>query len=97
MCLSCLNKEHFDDEYLGTVESDIKTTKNSIICNEREYNLIKTPVGYVVAYNRENALIFKASGRFINLNKMPNDLNISDLEKFNKQKSLKKTISKKST
>lgn len=92
-CLCCLDKEYFenfDEEWLGTVESDIKTTKNLITCNEREYNLIKTPIGHLVTYNRENALIVKAFGRFINLNKMPDDLNISDLDKFNKQKSLKK-------
>ena len=92
-CLCCLDKEYFenfDEEWLGTVESDIKTTKNLITYNEREYNLIKTPVGHLVTYNRENALIIKAFGKFINLNKMPEDLNMSDLDKFNKQKSLKK-------
>ena len=96
-CSCCLDKEYFenfDDELLGTVLSDIKTTKNLMTCDEREYHLIKTPVGYLVAYNREDALIFKVFGKFINLSKMQNDLNVGDLDKIDKQKSLKKTIGK---
>lgn len=96
-CLGCLDKEHFDnfdEEYLGAIESDIKTTKNSITCNESEYNLIKTPFGYIVTHNDENKFIFKVSSKFINLNKMPNDLNMAVLEKIDKQKSLKKKIGK---
>lgn len=92
-CLCCLDKEYFenfDEEWLGTVESNIKTTKNLITCNEREYNLVKTPVGYLVTYNRENALIVKAFGKFINLNKMPDDLKINDLDNFSKRKLLRK-------
>lgn len=91
-CLCCLDKEYFqnfDEEWLGTIETDTEV-KSFFTCNEREYYLIKTPVGHLVAYNRENALIVKAFGRFINLNKMPDDLNMSDLDKFNKQKLLKK-------
>ena len=67
---------------------------NSITCNESEYYLIKTPFGYIVTHNDENKFIFKVSSKFINLNKMPNDLNVAVLEKIDKQKSLKKIIGK---
>lgn len=73
--------ENFEEDWIGTLTSNIKTThysnKASLIdCSESEYYIYNTPFGHFVGYNREifhgkrDIAIFKP----ISLRRMPNDI-----------------------
>ena len=74
--------ENFEEEWIGTVTNNIKTTHYSdtaglIDCNESEYNIYNTPFGHFIGYSREifngkrDISIYKP----ISLRKMPKDIN----------------------
>ena len=74
--------ENFEEEWIGTVTNNIKTTHYSesaglIDCNESEYNIYNTPFGHFVGYSREIFHGKRDIGIYkpINLRRMPNDIN----------------------
>ena len=74
--------ENFEEEWIGTVTNNIKTTHYSdtvglIDCNESEYNIYNTPFGHFIGYSREIFNGKRDIGIYkpINLKKMPNDIN----------------------
>ena len=73
--------ENFEEEWIGTVTNNIKTTHISdnfseIDCNESEYNIYNTPIGHFVGYTREifngrrNIVIYKP----VSLRRLPEDI-----------------------
>lgn len=73
--------ENFEEEWIGTVTNNIKTTHiddkvGLIDCNESEYNIYNTPFGHFVGYSREifhgkrDINIYKP----ISLRRMPDDI-----------------------
>ncbi len=74
--------ENFEEEWIGTVTNNIKTTHYSesaglIDCNESEYNIYNTPFGHFVGYSREIFHGKRDIGIYkpISLRRMPNDIN----------------------
>ena len=73
-----------DDEWLGTVTTNIQTTHISesvglVDCNESEYNIIRTPVGFFVQYEIELDDREKIGYKPIILKLLPKDLNKKNL------------------
>lgn len=73
--------ENFEDEWIGTVTNNIRTTHiddkvGLIDCNENEYNIYNTPFGHFVEYSREifNGKKTVTFYKPINLKKIPEDI-----------------------
>ena len=73
--------ENFEEEWIGTVTNNIKTTHindnfSEIDCNESEYNIYNTPIGHFVGYTREifngrrDIVIYKP----VSLRRLPEDI-----------------------
>ena len=78
--------ENFEEEWLGTVTNNIKTTHTGenvglIDCNESEYNIYNTPFGHFVGYNREilNGKTEISIYKPVNSRKIPKDINKENL------------------
>ena len=74
--------ENFEEEWIGTVTNNIKTTHindkfDLIDCNESEYNIYNTPFGHFVGYSREIFHGKRDIGIYkpISLRRMPKDIN----------------------
>lgn len=82
--------KYFDDEWIGTIDYDITTTESMTTCNEKEYNIVRTPLGdFVIAMLEDRSDRNKYEISRINLKKMPEEMFLKD---FDGEKNIKRLI-----
>jgi len=77
------------EELLGTITTAVKHYNSddtiSSECVLREYELIRTPLGYMVVFTKENARILKERGKFVSTKSVPDNLTMQDLKTLTKR------------
>lgn len=87
--------KNFDKKNIGRIEYDISTKNidnifNVVESSENEYNLYRTPLGYLVVYSVDDDKGIKHYMKIINILDMPEQLFIDDIKDRNDAKKLVK-------
>ena len=80
--------KNFDKKYVGRIEYDIYTENVDGICSiksssENTYNLVKTPLGYVVLCSRDNDKGVKKHYQKIDVSGISEELHMEDIQELN--------------
>jgi len=85
--INCIESlDNYDDEFLGTLANNLRNYKDGKVvdsydCIEREYEILKTPLGYCVLYTKE---LFYGEVDFpilklVNIYGLPSDVTIEKI------------------
>ena len=76
---------NFDKKYIGRIEYDIYTENVDGICSiksssENTYSLVKTPIGYMILYSRDDDKGVKKYYQRIDVSNISEKLNMEDIQ-----------------